>query len=237
MRPKPGSLRQRALGRLVLDVELCNHLGGGRGTILRILSKRADCDQGTKFLSLDSISDALAKQLLDDLATYIQAHLTCSIPGGTSALLMELQNGKITQVIGNLPKCTWANGTGFEDGLNGKSSALMSSDARAAGFAAAKFRGVKQTVVPAPVWSDRKHPGGIQSASSTSTEATEGISQLFSGQIFVNRRSRVQVSEGGSRIFDSWHYQSSKSFGRLSRGYSASRATCRTRRDSSGLGV
>jgi hypothetical protein len=38
---------------------------------------------------------------------------------------MDLQNGKITQVIGNLPKCTWANGTGFEDGLNGAFQAVV----------------------------------------------------------------------------------------------------------------
>ena len=100
---------------------------GTRDELMQLVGtyQACQCDPGTKFLSLDSISDALAKQLLDDVAKYIKLHLVCSVPGGTDALLLNLQNGKITQVITDLPKCTWGNGTGFEDGLNAAFQALV----------------------------------------------------------------------------------------------------------------
>ncbi len=84
-----------------------------------------ECDPTTKFLSMDSLSDALAKQLLTDVQNYVGMHLTCSITGGTPQLLMDLQAGNIAQVIADLPMCTWDNGTGFADGLDKAFQALV----------------------------------------------------------------------------------------------------------------
>lgn len=100
---------------------------GSRADLMQLLGayKGCECDPATKFLSLDSISDQLANQLLNDVAMYLKAHLTCSIPGGVDALLMDLNAGNVAQVITDLPNCTWENGTDFQTGLSDAFQALL----------------------------------------------------------------------------------------------------------------
>lgn len=100
---------------------------GTRPEMLGLLAayQSCQCDPSTKFLSMDSLSDALAKQLITDVQTYLSSNLTCTISGGTQQLLADLQAGNIPQVIADLPMCTWNNGTSFSDGLDTAFQALV----------------------------------------------------------------------------------------------------------------
>jgi hypothetical protein len=83
------------------------------------------CDPVTTFLSMDSLESAGAQALLKSVASYFQTNLVCSIPGGTDALIQELNSGNIDAAVGQFSQCHWTNGATFLDGLNGALAAFL----------------------------------------------------------------------------------------------------------------
>jgi len=82
------------------------------------------CDGVTEFLSLDSLQEATAEALMDTVAAYIDANLTCSA-ATTDELLTLLSTGEVAAALEIFPTCTWAGGTSFEEGLDEALSTLL----------------------------------------------------------------------------------------------------------------
>lgn len=84
-----------------------------------------ECDPSTKFLSLDSLQDAAAQEVVGNVIAYLQTNLTCTAAGGVDALIANLQNGEIDLVLADLPSCTFASGTTFSEGLDEALTTLL----------------------------------------------------------------------------------------------------------------
>lgn len=116
---EPGAVD--ANGDVILVEVRADDIGGTRAQLLELVEayKTCSCEAATKFLTLESLEDEAVQALVLNAISYLQAHLTCAVPGGTDAVTTALQNGDIAQVLANLPSCTWSTGSDLEQAGRG----------------------------------------------------------------------------------------------------------------------
>jgi hypothetical protein len=87
------------------------------------------CEAETTFLSLDSLSETAASDLVGELTQYLSANLVCSDGVTTEEVIGYLTNGQIEEAIIGLTYCSWASGATFEDGLDEALEAVIAATA------------------------------------------------------------------------------------------------------------
>lgn len=92
---------------------------GTRSELEALADAFAGCECGTTFLSLDALEETVVNDLVGQLATYLNANLTCAeLEGGTEALVDALVAGDVAFVLANGAACTWAGGASWEEGFD-----------------------------------------------------------------------------------------------------------------------
>jgi hypothetical protein len=76
------------------------------------------CECSTKFLSMDSLGDETIQLVVQEISTYIVAHLTCTGSVDANGVVTLLQNGDIQGVLAALPSCTWESGFDLANGFD-----------------------------------------------------------------------------------------------------------------------
>lgn len=90
-----------------------------------------DGEGGTQFLSLDSIKDEATQGLIDKLAGYTEANLTCSGERSSSDLAALLRAGNLNEFLAGLEGCQFPAGTTFSGGFDEATTQLI-ADAKEA---------------------------------------------------------------------------------------------------------
>lgn len=108
------------------------------GSKLRLTSlvdayKACSCDGegGTKFLSLDSLKDEATQGLIDRLASYAEANLTCAGSTSSKDLAALLRGGKLDEFLAGLSGCKFPEGADFSGGFDEATTQLI-ADAKEA---------------------------------------------------------------------------------------------------------
>mgnify|MGYP001294688328 CR=1 FL=1 len=102
-------------------------LSGPRAELDALANAYEACECGTKFLSMDALSDTVVQQLVAELSAYVTAHLTCTGPDDAAALVKKLQAGDIEGVLVALPNCTWDSGSDFSGGFDAALKAVVAA--------------------------------------------------------------------------------------------------------------
>lgn len=128
---EPGAVD--ANGDVILVEVRADDIGGTRAQLLELVEayKTCSCEGATKFLTLESLEDEAVQALVLNVISYLQAHLTCAVPGGTDAVTTALQNGDIAQVLADLPSCTWSTGSDLASGLDEAFDAFLATSQEA----------------------------------------------------------------------------------------------------------
>lgn len=84
---------------------------------LAVAFEACSCDEATTFLTLDTLDEDTASQLLDRVGAYLEENLICEGTSGDE-LSTLLASGDVDALLAILPGCTWADGTSLEDGLD-----------------------------------------------------------------------------------------------------------------------
>ncbi len=113
-----------ASGKVILVETKLTEIAGSKSKLLALAKAygACECDSVTDFLSLDNLDQGLEKDLIGKVAAYLQANLVC--PNGTDGILAALQGGRIDEVLGTLPSCTWKSGKSLAGGLDEAMGAL-----------------------------------------------------------------------------------------------------------------
>lgn len=91
---------------------------------LAVAFEACECDGATTFLSLDTLEDSVAQDLLGEVVGYLQANLVCD-GDGVDQIVGALQSQDVDTALAVLPTCSWANGTSLEEGLDEAFAALL----------------------------------------------------------------------------------------------------------------
>lgn len=91
---------------------------------LAVAFEACECDGATTFLSMDSLEDSVAQDLMTEVVSYLQANLACD-GDGVNEVVGAIQSQDIDAALAILPTCSWANGTGLEQGLDEAFAALV----------------------------------------------------------------------------------------------------------------
>ncbi len=117
---KPGEKDKN--GEVFLEEVGSMTASGSQQDLETLVTNYQACECGTQFLSLDALQDAAIQKLVQEVSSYITAHLTCSGSVDAAGLVTLLQNGDISGVIAELPNCTWDAGSdwagGFDEALS-----------------------------------------------------------------------------------------------------------------------
>lgn len=108
-----------AAGNVILVQTGILEVEGGEEDLLDLADAYDDCscDAATTFLSLDTLDEDTASQLMDKVGAYLEENLTCEGTSGDE-LSTLLASGDVPGLLAILPGCTWADGTSLEDGLD-----------------------------------------------------------------------------------------------------------------------
>lgn len=123
---QPGA--KDANGDVILVEMKSVELEGSRGE-LEALADAFDacsCDAETTFLSLDSLSDTVVEDLVEEVAGYLLENLTCAGPS-TQEVVSKLTTGDIDGFLVGLEVCAWTDGATFEDGLDEALAAIIAA--------------------------------------------------------------------------------------------------------------
>lgn len=117
-----------AAGDVILVETATVELEGSEDDLLDLAEafEVCECDAATTFLSMDSLDDQTAAQLVGEVATYLEANLTCTA-ATTEEVVGWLQAGDVAAVLAVLPSCTWADGTSLEEGLDEALAAVVAA--------------------------------------------------------------------------------------------------------------
>jgi hypothetical protein len=118
-----------AEGKVILVETKHAEVVADRATLTELVTAYTSCacDPTTKFLSLDSLKDAAVEALVQNVIAYLQSHLVCSSAGGVDALVQALAEGKMDQVLMDLPTCTWDSGSDLASGLDEALSTFLAT--------------------------------------------------------------------------------------------------------------
>jgi len=105
-------------GTQILEAVRTETAMGTRADLTALATAYESCECGTTFLSLDALSDTAAMDLVTELATYLNANMTCpAAAGGVGQLISDLMAGDIAAVLALGPMCTFTAGS-WQEGLN-----------------------------------------------------------------------------------------------------------------------
>ncbi len=123
----PGA--KDANGDVILQEMKTVELDGSKTELLALTAAFEDCscEAETTFLSMDSLSETAAADLVGELTQYLSENLVCSDGVTTNEVIGYLASGQIEETIIGLTYCSWASGATFEDGLDEALEAIIAA--------------------------------------------------------------------------------------------------------------
>ena len=123
----PGA--KDAAGDVILQEMKTVELDGSKAELEALADafEACSCEDETTFLSMDSLSETAANDVVTELVTYLSQNLVCSDGVTTEEVIGYLTNGQIEETIIGLTYCSWASGATFEDGLDEALEAVIAA--------------------------------------------------------------------------------------------------------------
>jgi hypothetical protein len=122
---KPGE--KDANGDVILVEVGADTVSGPRARLDALADAYAGCECATKFLSMDALGDEAVQTLVARLADYAEQSLACTGDLDTKGVVALLRAGEVEAFLAALPSCAWADGEGWEEGLDGALEAVIAA--------------------------------------------------------------------------------------------------------------
>ena len=114
-------------GAQILALMRAETTTGARDELLGLVAAYEQCECGTTFLSMDTLSDDAVMELVTELATYLTANMTCpEEDGGVDQLVADLEAGDIAAVLSMVPDCSFTAGS-WQEGLDAALTAVIAA--------------------------------------------------------------------------------------------------------------